>query len=146
MILTCHLLVGALIAAKIEIIPLALLLAFLSHYLLDFIPHIEYSVKNIKEKNWGKSLPDFLKIILDISSGILLIFILKNQPIVFIGAFLAISSDGINLLNLILPNRLLKAHYDFHRKIHFLKNKKISPFWRILSQVLVILIVVLLIY
>ena len=143
MILFCHLLVGALIAAKIKIIPLALLFAFLSHYLLDFIPHAEYSVRNIKERNWKNSTLDFLKVILDISLGILVVSIFsKNQPIIFIGAFFAISSDGINLLGLILPNRLLKAHYDLHHKIHFLGNKKISLFWRIFSQVLITLIAV----
>jgi len=145
MILTCHFLVGALIAAKIKIIPLALLLDFLSHYLLDFIPHIEYSVKNIKEKSWEKSLPDFLKVILDISSGILLIFILKNQPIIFLGAFFAVSSDGFSFLSLISSNHLIKVHQNFHRRIHFLENKKISPFWRIFSQISIILIVILLI-
>ena len=35
MILTCHLLAGAAIASKIGIIPLALVLAFLSHYFRD---------------------------------------------------------------------------------------------------------------
>ncbi len=143
MILFCHLLVGALIAAKIKIIPLALLLAFLSHYILDFIPHTEYSIKNIKGRNWRKSILDFLKVTLDISLGVLLILIFsKNQPIIFIGALFAVLDDGFSLLGLIFPSRLLKIYYDFQRKIHFFKSKKISLFWRIFSQVLTILTVV----
>ncbi len=137
MILTCHLLIGALIATKIKIVPLAFLFAFLSHYLLDFIPHSEYSIKNIQEKKWKKCLPDFLKIILDLSLGILLVLILsENQPIIFIGALFATLDDAFGLFGLIFSNRLLKIYYGFHCKIHFLKNKKISPFWRIFSQVL----------
>lgn len=143
MILIYHLLIGAAIAVKIKIIPLALLFAFLSHYLLDSIPHTDYSIKNIKEKKWKKCFPDFLKATLDISLGVLIISIFsKNQPIIFVGAFFAILSDGLNILNLIFPNRLLKIHDNFHYKIHFLKNKKISLFWRIFIQFLIILIAV----
>jgi len=75
MILLVHLLFGALIGQKILNPVLAIVLAFLSHYFLDFFPHIEYSIKNISEKRWKKSLPDFLKIFLDLAAGIILIFI-----------------------------------------------------------------------
>ena len=145
MILTAHLLIGAIIAAKIKIVPLVILLAFLSHYLLDFVPHIEYSTKNIKEKQWRISLPDFLKVILDFSVGLFLILIFfQKQPIIFIGAFFAIVSDGFTILSKLLPNRVLKLHDNFDRKIHFLENKKIPAFLRITSQVLMIFLVILL--
>jgi len=140
MILTCHLLVGAAIANKIKFLPLAFFLAFLSHYFLDFIPHIDYSIKSIKGKKWEKSFPAFLKVILDISLGVLLISIFsKNQPVIFVGAFFAILSDGLNFLNLFFSNRILEIHYALHQKIHFFKNKKISFFWRIFSQILIVL-------
>ena len=157
MILICHLLFGAAIVTKIKFLPLAFLLAFLSHYFLDLIPHADYHIRNIKGKKWRKSLPDFLKIILDLSLGLFLISIFsKNQSIIFTGAFLAILSDGFNFLNFIFPtNRILKIHYNFHRKIHFFKNpeesalgrpygvnKKISLFWRIFSQVLIVLLAI----
>jgi len=142
MILTPHLILGAVIGSKIEYIPLAIILAFLSHYILDLIPHIEYSIKNIEKKQWQKSLPETIKIFLDFALGILLIlFFSDNQPTVFICAFFAISPDGISFLNYFISNKILKKLSDFHHeKIHFLKNKKISIFWRILSQVLIVLI------
>lgn len=150
MILTPHLLLGAVIASRIEYIPLAIILAFLSHYLLDLIPHIEYSIENIEKKQWQKSLPDFLKVFLDFSLGILLILIFSNppaggQPIIFICVFFAILPDGLTLLNYFFSNKILKIHrYIHHKKIHFLRNKKISFHWRVLSQLLVVFISILL--
>ena len=161
MILTCHLLLGAAIVTKIKFLPLAFLLAFLSHYFLDSIPHFDYSIKNITGKKWRKSFFDFLKVILDFSLGLFLILVFsKNEPIIFIGAFFAILSDGFNLFNFIFNNKLLQIHYNLHRKIHFLKsfkeshfqieegnyktNKKISIFWRIFSQVLVVSVAIFL--
>lgn len=144
MILFCHILAGAAIAAKIQIIPLALLLAFLSHYVLDFIPHWEYSIDNIFEKRWKAAKFDFLKILMDFGFGILLIFIFsKNQPIILAGAFFAILPDGLTLIGLLLPNNLLKIHDKFHRElVHcskkiFFKENKILFFAGIFSQILV---------
>ncbi len=138
MLLTPHLLVGAAIASRINL-PLGLVLAFLSHYLLDFFPHSEYSIKNIQQKLWGKSLPEFLKIFLDISIGVFLIFIIsKNFFLAGTGGFFAILPDGLIFLGLIFPNKLLKLHHTFMRKIHFFKDKKISLFWEIFCQSLII--------
>lgn len=142
MILTPHLLLGAAIASKIEYAPLAILLAFLSHYFLDLIPHIEYPIDNIEKKQWRKSLPDILRVFWDFSFGILLILIFSNnQPIIFICAFFAVLPDGFSFLNYFLSNKILNIYNNVHhKKIHFLKNKKISVFWRISSQLLVIFI------
>lgn len=138
MVLTVHLLTGAALASKIQPAPLALVLAFLSHYFLDFLPHPDYSIKNIKKKRWNKSYSEFLKVGVDICFGVLLIFIFsKNQPIIYAGAFSAILADGFTLLGLIFSNNFLRHNDNFHEKIHFLKHKKISPFWGIFSQVAV---------
>ena len=80
MILLVHILFGAVIGSAIKNIPLAIVLAFLSHHFLDLLPHIEYPIKNIEKKQWRKAMPDILKVILDFSLGILLILILdRNQ-------------------------------------------------------------------
>ncbi len=148
MIATPHLLVGAAIVSKIKFLPLAFFLAFLSHYLLDFIPHWEYSFENIKERRWRNSFGDFLKVALDTSFGLLLIFIFsKNWPLALVGGFFAILSDGPMVINLILLNKSLKSlkiFEDFHQKFHYPKNKKISPFWGIFSQVVIVLIAIFL--
>lgn len=152
MILTPHLLLGAAIASKIEYLPAALLMAFLSHYFLDLIPHIEYSIDNITKKQWQKSLPDILRVLLDFSFGIVILIFLNplsgRQLIIYMGAFIALIPDSLTIISSIYPNKILAKHDQLHRKkIHFLKHKKISTFWRILSQLLVVIIsIILLIY
>jgi len=141
MILIPHMLLGAAIASKIEYAPFAIILAFLSHYLLDVFPHIEYPIKNIQNKQWLKSLPDFLRVAFDFFAGLLIIYFFSGwQIIIFVGALFAVLPDAFNLINMAFPNNFLKNHSNFHEKIHFLKNKKISVFWRIASQVLVVAI------
>jgi len=146
MILLAHLLFGAVIASYIKNPILAIILTFLSHYLLDFIPHAEYPIKNISEKDWKKSLPDFLKILVDFTTGAVLIFIFSAKtPIIFICAFFAILPDGLTVLSAIFPNRFLAMHNFVHsKKIHVLKTKKISNFWRILSQAIIVMFSIIL--
>ena len=142
MILITHMLMGAAIASKITNPILAVILAFFSHYLLDLIPHNEYPVENLKNGEWNNALPDFLRVILDFCLGILLISMLSGgELIIYICAFFAILPDGLTILNSIFSNEILEIHNNFHReKIHFLKNKKILGFWRILNQILAIVI------
>ncbi len=145
MIAICHLLTGAVIATKIENIALVCIFAFLSNYLLDFIPHIDYTATNIYGKKWRQSFSDILKITIDLSLAFFLILIFSNnQPIIFVGAFFAVLSDSFTFLSLIFPNGWLKIHDNFHRKVHFLESKKIPLFWRTISQVLVVVIAILL--
>jgi hypothetical protein len=137
---------GAAIGSIVKSIPLAIILAFLSHYFLDFIPHLDYHLKNTEKKKWIIMLPNISKISFDFFLGVLLIFLFsKNQPIIYLCAFLAIVPDGLTVLNGLLPNKILAIHSKLHiDKIHFLKdNKKISNFWRITGQVLVAIISVI---
>jgi len=150
MILSVHMLLGALIGQKILNPFLAITLAILSHYFLDFFPHIEYSIKNIVEKNWKNANKDILKVLFDFFSGILLIFIFTgpqtgNQNLIFTCALFAILPDALSLINLSSKNTFLKIHSNFHqKKVHFLKDKKISNFWRIFSQAVAVLICLIL--
>lgn len=139
MIITCHLLFGAAIAQKTQNPALGLFFAFLSHFLLDFIPHQEYGV-NFKQKFWKAPLLDFLKVGADFLLGILVISAInKNMILALAGGFAAIIPDVIAVLYFVLPeNRIMKIYYDFHGgKIHYFKNK-IPALWGILSQVAVI--------
>jgi hypothetical protein len=141
MIETCHILAGAAIAGKTQNPFLGLLFALLSHYLLDFIPHEEYPV-NRGEKIWKTPLREMLKAVVDLSFGFLIVFILsKNTALALAGGFFAIIPDALTLFLYIFPeNKLLKLHYDFHiNKIHVLKTK-IPRFWRIVTQITVILV------
>ncbi|MCX6718158.1 MAG: hypothetical protein NTY81_00945 [Candidatus Staskawiczbacteria bacterium] len=154
MILLVHLLFGTAIGSAVNNVWLAIILAFISHYLLDLLPHIEYNIQNIEQKQWHKALPDILRVILDFCLGILLIFILsKNNPIIYICAFFALLPDGLTVFNTLFPNKILEPLQKFHiEKIHFLKEnpstssgqEKISTFWRISTQVVVIIISIVL--
>ena len=149
MILLVHMLFGAAVGSIIKSIPLAVVLAFLSHYFLDLLPHIEYPIENIKNKQWQKSLPEFLKVALDFLLGVMIILMFSNplaagQEIIFIAALFSILPDGFNFLKLFFSNKLLKTHYNLHEKIHLYKNKKIPIFWRIASQAAAIIISIIL--
>ncbi len=141
MILTPHLLLGAAIASKIPNIYLAAFLSFTSHYLLDLIPHVEYSVENIKNKRWHRALPDFTKVFIDFSFSVLLILLLSDGQLnILIIALFSIVPDGFELLRLFFSNKLSDTRNNMHQKVHFLKDKKISNFWRVLSQILIVVI------
>lgn len=148
MILLVHMLFGAAIGASIYNIPSAILLAFLGHYFLDFFPHIEYlkstetSIKNLKTDSLKKNAKDITKVLLDFFLGIILIFLFsKNQLIIYICVFVSIIPDGLTVIYNLLPNKILDLHDKFHKKIHYLtKQKKFPIFWRIVTQVLAIIV------
>jgi len=142
MILLVHAIFGAAVGSLSNNIFLAIILAFSSHYFLDFLPHVEYTIKNIELKKWQKTMPNFLVVALDLLLGILLIlFFSKNQILSYVYAFFALLPDGLSFLQFLIKNKALTDHSRFHqKKVHFLKDKKISTFWRILSQIAIILI------
>jgi hypothetical protein len=146
MILLVHLLFGAATGSIIKNPVLAFLLALLGHYFLDFFPHIEYSIENLKTKKWSKVPIDIIKICLDFCIGIILIFVFsKNQPIIYVCALIALLPDGFTLISLFYKNKLLETQNNLHQnQIHILKNKKIPLFWRIFSQIVVSVISVIL--
>ncbi len=149
MILLAHMIFGAAIGAAIKNIPLAIFLAFLSHYFLDLFPHIEYlqstesSVKKIQSKNLEKFLPDMARVLTDFSLGTIAILIFStNQPILYICAIIAITPDALTVVTLLFPNKILQMHHEFHtQKVHYLTKKKRFPvFWRIITQVVIVII------
>ena len=151
MILLVHMIFGAAVGYKAysltNSIFIAGLFALLGHYFLDLFPHVEYlksteeSVKKIKSKSPKEYLPDALKVFTDLSLGFILIFILKDQSIIYFYAILGIIPDGFTVVNSLIYNNTLKKHQYFHGEIiHFLKHKKISLFWRILTQTIATLI------
>jgi len=146
MILLVHMLFGASIGLIFQNTPLAFFLAFLSHYLLDIFPHIEYPIYNIQNKNWKKSFYDFLKVFLDFLIGILLIFLFSNNKlIVYICALFAILPDGLTLIHSLSP-KILNWHHKIHAEtIHYLTKQKNFPvFWKIFTQVITVIISIIL--
>jgi len=151
MILLVHLLLGAAIGHTVKNVPLAIILALLSHYLLDLIPHIDYPIKNEGKNQWQRTTLNIPGISLDLFAGIVLVLIFSNnQPIIYLCAFFALLPDGFTVLNFIFSgNKFLEAHYNLHQKIHFLKQTpsgqiKISNFWRFATQIAVVIISIML--
>lgn len=157
MIFLFHVAAGVLIAYKIKFLPLAILVAFLSHYALDFIPHPEYSAQNIKDKQWKKSGLDFLRVVIDVGIGLILIIIVHqmtgtNYLALITTSFSSILPDILSASSWLWPNnKFLRYHSILHQKIHFKEtaegnqvnssnNKKISAWAKIILQVLVVLI------
>src|SRR4030042_3128238 len=104
MLLTPHILTGVVIIILVQNPILGLIFVLLSHYFLDLFPQTEYSVKNIRNRQWSKSLPDFLKTFLDIALGLIIVFLIVGYtPLILIAVFVAILPDGFTLLHSIFP-------------------------------------------
>ena len=145
MLLTPHILAGVAIITNIQNPILGLFLVFLSHYFLDCFPQKEYLIENIRERRWNKSLPDFLKVFLDIILGLFIVFLITSyNPLVLAAAFLAILPDGLTMLTIIFnKNWLLKKHDKLHDAINDIcENKNIPAFWGVASQIAVMAIAI----
>jgi len=156
MILIVHIILGAAIATILPNQPiLALVLAFLSHYILDVFPHVEYSTENFKpDRKKIKELLTIIHIFLDFTFGLLLIILLTNDHLlIYACGLVAALPDTLTALKYLFPkNKFLKAHYKFHQAIHlfddqngikkpnFFNQLKISNFWRVLTQIIVIVV------
>ncbi len=152
MIITPHILVGAAIALKIKNPILVFIAAFLSHFVLDLIPHSEYNInvlyglkfsrKFFRENLSRKYILAYLKILSDFFLGIFLIsFILsvhslKFSPLIYLGIFSSILPDIITII--FWQTKILV----FKRFLHF---RKIHSWWGILPQIGLCLIVILII-
>ena len=104
MLITVHFLVGAAIGKYIGQTWLIIILAILSHYILDAIPHTKMSVpKGFIEKGFrGTKLRDWLwrglEPILGAVLVLILIYLNKDPTPLLIGAFFAGFPDLINFL------------------------------------------------
>lgn len=145
MILSVHFITGAAITKLIPNKLIAYPLAFLSHFLLDALPHTDYSLRGIssgwKKKNFYESISS---LILDTLFGIAFIIIWAmafdnfNVNTALIGGFLGILPDFLNLISYLFHNKnfllFIKGHpltdleefktktqnryYRFHHWVH----------------------------
>ncbi len=150
MILTPHFIFGALLGHLIPNKLLALAVAFLSHYVLDAVPHWDYDVKNLKAKRWFSSVGELAEVTLDFIGGFFIVLWLgawldlRNILWILASGFAAILPDFLTFLMILNPeNKLLKSHHWFHgKKIHWFKNKNNSLLFNISSQILIILLAI----
>jgi len=116
MILATHFIVGAAVATNIPNPLLGLLAAIFSHYLLDIIPHRDYSIENLRRQRWKESLGDFSKTGLDFAVGVLVVFYFAKDPLFgFLAGSLAIIPDQLAFLSAgFFKSKLLAAHQNLH--------------------------------
>ncbi len=158
MILTTHAVVGAAVAELFPSNPiLGFCAAFLSHFVLDAIPHWDYKIKSHKKNpedplnggvKFGKDfIIDLLKVLIDLILGFVLSFLifskdgLKNQEIALMGAFAGMFPDALQFAYWIFKTKFLKSIQKIHFAVHQIIEIKPSVFWGIFSQVAIIAIV-----
>ena len=164
MILASHIIISGLLGATTQNYFLAAVFGFVSHYIIDAIPHwdsylspefkIRAEIKDgsfIKEKFFWKEIS---KIAIDILIGLILLFIfLQNLNFVsiiavFISVFFSVLPDALQFLYWITKWQSLKWNIDLHDFIHNAIHKKIEQgFWPGMAiQVATIGIVFLILY
>ncbi len=117
MVLTPHILAGAVIGSEIKNIWLIAGLGLASHYFLDSLPHWDY----LTEINPGK-IKDMAKIGLDILIGLSLVWLIVEEInwYLIIGIFFALLPDLFQFLylgfNFSFLERLTKFHNFWHNK------------------------------
>ena len=150
MILTTHSIVGASITNLFPGNPgVGSILAFVSHYLLDMVPHKDYDVKFIDEEsktiksavNNLKSALHFLPVALDLLVGVILcilIFVRDEQTfyLTFFGIIAGVLPDFFQFLYLKYKKHPFIIVQKFHDHIH----NRSKPITGYLSQFLTIVI------
>lgn len=158
MVLASHIIAASAIAAPLTLKPLTIvnsatifLVSFLSHYLLDLIPHWEYELSFFNEENKKFTLKDLIKISIDLLLGIIIGFLIIGSPVNFKGFF----TIGLIVFASCLPDILLVG-YSFWKKfpfiqlqrIHFIFHSKLKlnnqPIKWIVIQIIALLILIIL--
>lgn len=148
MILTPHLVSGALIGAKIHSFWAIMILAILSHFLLDRLPHWEYADRGLKEMEGRYFLIFVLKALVDLTIGLLIVWRLFHTSA---GLFYALGGAGAAVLpdGLIFLNRLTRQKIRtlawcsrWHDRLHLPKEKN-APSLGLALEILVIWLVII---
>jgi hypothetical protein len=157
MILATHAITGATLATLTPHNPiLAFIIGFVSHFLLDAIPHLDYKLKSVRmdsqnplnkeiviDKTFHK---DLMKIAIDGITGLILTFIIfkvflgnnYSMFVIFVGAIAAMLPDALQFVYCKWKHEPLITLQRFHVFMHSDKKMGDKPFLGALSQVLVI--------
>lgn len=141
MIVLAHFLIGALIGKSLESFLLIAVLAFISHFLLDAIPHLDQgSFKKREDWKAGTWFLVFIDVV--IGAGFALYFALQFEfwPIA-IGAAFAVLPDVINNLAWMfgwLRKPFFKQFHEIHDKIGFKLTRELLWLGVILEVVVIL--------
>lgn len=120
MILSSHMVIGGAIGARSKNIYWAFFFGFLSHYLLDFIPHWEY----LSSLNQIFIPVNILKVLLDFALGLLAMYLIlsafsrKMSLVILVGMGASILPDALQTVIYFLKLTWLTPLFNFHQWIH----------------------------
>lgn len=144
MLLTVHATAGALIGQQINNPVLAFVLAFISHFILDIIPHGD---QDWIEEYKGDQKSKVKKIISIVVIDIVILLVLLVSKYYYSESFAPSLSIGAGILGGILPDflvgchelsdRLFKKFYKFHFWIHDLIKVKPSTLQGVVFQAII---------
>lgn len=144
MIILNHSLVGAVLATKTESLPVAFLLGFISHFVLDAIPHLDpgtiINPFGKKEISWPKWV--YGCVLIDFLITIIIFYLLRNRPdfnLMIVAAIGAVSVDVIENFpsKFIRDLPILKQIQWLHTKVHFWLPTKMWC-WGLLTSIIVL--------
>lgn len=155
MTLGTHAVVGSAIGFSFSLSPIAgFLVGFLSHFVLDMIPHWDYTIntslfdpkKENEVESWKKAVWDLSKFGGDAILGIIVSFLFFSQggtDFNFIyGAIGGMLPDFLQFVYVLFPKGPLKSLQSFHEYVHADAHLRDNFFLGTMSQVLIMVIAI----
>lgn len=153
MILTSHALIGAAIANTFPTEPLlGLTLSFVSHYMVDILPHTNYANDNLKKKfkNIFQEIESYKELffaIIDVVMAVLLVYIIfvrdRDTLILSIaGAFVGVLPDILNFIFQKYSVRYLHIFDKAHNTLHYSKDYNHGYIHGVVTQFIAVLVFV----
>jgi hypothetical protein len=155
MILSTHAVIGAAIASFVPTHPpMAFVLGFASHFLLDAIPHWDYPIRSASvDPEIGAPmtfdralLRDALVVGSDGLFGVLVsLFLFASSDglwSILLGALGAMLPDVFHTIDAHFPHEPLRSLQRFHRWVHTDKRMKNISFWAVGSQIALVALIV----
>jgi len=126
MFITPHMLVGITIASRLRNFWSVFIFCWLSHYLLDFLPHWDYLEKITQTEHFIRILADFI-------FGLILVAILiyffnqKYKSLIIFGLIIAILPDFFQFTYYLFDIQWLSPLVWIHNTFHYWKG---LSFWQ----------------
>ena len=138
MLETPHVALGVAIAVAIPNPLISIPLAFVSHFMLDMVPHWNPHI-NTEMKKYGKlTNPTFFIIGVDLTLALILtIVVAKSNPYIYLASFMSILPDIAEGPYFLFGWR--NKYLDKILKFQVSIQAKANMFWGLLTQILIIL-------
>lgn len=152
MILLSHMLVGAVLGAKIHSYAAIFPVSLACHFFLDCLPHWEYEKEKLSRLAGARFGFFIFKALIDLSFGLAAVWWLFGDSVyleyVIFSVFISILPDGLTLFNRLSHGRIkfLNKLQLFHEKIHPRNNRKLAIGGFVLEALTVIFAIYIVVY